>query len=272
MNLYSSAREVAQAQMPLFESQVACYFEPLLPATPEWYRNLACGAFIQTETQLIRQLLPKFFGYHLLMLGNCLSQDSLLASPIHHQMMLLEKAETSVFGLSALANYQALPFQTDTLDVVILAHVLEFNAQPEKILEEACRVLIPQGRLIVMGFNACSFMGLWRYLLVRQQTTIPWQGRYLLPRRIKQLTELHGIVETDRHYYAYRPPLENQKVWDRLSFLERLGAWIFPKMGSGYCWVGQKRVATLTPIKPRWRARRLFLHRKRLAEQRMGRH
>ncbi len=50
----------------------------------------------------------------------------------------------------------------DSIDLVFLPHTLEFSADPHQVLRETERVLIPEGRVIILGFNPLSSLGLWR--------------------------------------------------------------------------------------------------------------
>ena len=61
----------------------------------------------------------------------------------------------------------------------------------------------------------------------------------------------------DRDACAVTLPTQIEwRLLRRLAMLERLGRRLWPVFGGGYLLVARKRVATLTPIRPRWRARR----------------
>lgn len=63
-----------------------------------------------------------------------------------------------------IAQPEELPFETQSLDLVALPHVLESTADPHQVLREVDRVLRPEGRLIVSGLNPVSLWGA-RHLL-----------------------------------------------------------------------------------------------------------
>ncbi len=56
-------------------------------------------------------------------------------------------------------DFCELPFASQSLDLVVLPHVLEFAHEPHQILREVERVLIPEGQIIVTGFNPASLWG-----------------------------------------------------------------------------------------------------------------
>ncbi len=41
----------------------------------------------------------------------------------------------------------------------MLPHVLEFAAEPHRILREVERVLVPEGQVVIAGFNPLSLWG-----------------------------------------------------------------------------------------------------------------
>ena len=62
------------------------------------------------------------------------------------------------------ADPMFLPFESQSLDLLLLPHVLEFSSNPHQVLREAERVLRPEGRLVLAGFNPRSLWGLARRL------------------------------------------------------------------------------------------------------------
>ena len=54
------------------------------------------------------------------------------------------------------SDFSALPFQAASLDLVVLAHALELNADPHATLREVERVLMPEGRVVISGLNPAS--------------------------------------------------------------------------------------------------------------------
>lgn len=57
---------------------------------------------------------------------------------------------------------QELPFQSRSLDAVVLQHALEEADDPRVMLREVARVLAPGGRLVISAFNPWSALGLRR--------------------------------------------------------------------------------------------------------------
>jgi SAM-dependent methyltransferase len=61
-----------------------------------------------------------------------------------------------------LAEFTHLPLATESVDDLVLVHVLEFERDRHQVLREAERVLKPEGRLHILGFNPLNLRGWWR--------------------------------------------------------------------------------------------------------------
>jgi SAM-dependent methyltransferase len=197
--------------------------------------------------------MPGLFGYHLIVLGMPSEWTLFADSPIMHQWQL-EAFQPPNQTVDLLADPAFLPLATECIDVVVLPHTLEFAVSPHAILREVDRVLIPDGYVIVLGFNPFSLWGIWRLLLTRRHQT-PWDGRFLSVTRMRDWLALLGFETVAVRYHFYRPPLQQTSVLTKLLFLESFGTkwWAFG--GGGYVLLAKKRVSTLTPIKPRWLTR-----------------
>ncbi|MDF6651835.1 class I SAM-dependent methyltransferase, partial [Escherichia coli] len=55
-----------------------------------------------------------------------------------------------------ICRYDELPFASQRIDLVALPHLLEFTDDPHEVLRAVARVLMPEGRLVITGFNPLS--------------------------------------------------------------------------------------------------------------------
>lgn len=56
--------------------------------------------------------------------------------------------------------FEEMPFETESLDLVVMPHTLEIVEDPHALLREVQRVLIPGGKVVLTGFNMMSLWGL----------------------------------------------------------------------------------------------------------------
>lgn len=230
--------------------------EQTWPQLQTWYRSELGQQLALHEAGILAETLPDLFGYHLLQLGRLSGEDWLSSSRVSHcavmdfQTPWVSADEKRLFGLP-----DQLPIQSDTMDVIVLPHTLEFSMRPHAILREAERVLIPEGHLVMLVFNPRSIWLWWRWMFGWRQK-VPWCARFLSTTRIKDWMELLGFDVVRIQGYFYRPPLQSKTLMHRLGVLERMGRRAWPMLGAGNLVVARKRVVTVTPIRPRWRPRR----------------
>lgn len=228
-----------------------------------WYGQGLGQLLLEDERRELDCVLANLFGYYLLQVGSAMDAYLLESSRIRHQVILDDHwpAEpgcarpAQVTGLCGKPH--GLPVQSDSVDVVLLPHTLEFAASSHEVLREVERVLVAEGHVVILGFNPWSLWGLWR--LLRRRRNAPWHGAFRGMYRIKDWLSLLGFDIVQAHSYFFRPPLQREVMMRRLQWFERLGRRWWPFLGGAYVIVAKKRVTTLTPIKPRWRPRRSLL-------------
>lgn len=230
-------------------------------ALDNWFRSEPGLTVARSESAWLREVSCNLFGYHLLQIGGLGEQDNLCDSRIKHRILmqdrapppLLEREREEISWLPAEPGN--LPIASESIDVVVMPHVLDFHPQPHDVLREVERVLIPEGHVIILGFNPWSLSGLWRAAL-GWRGHVPWCGGFRGVVRIKDWLALLGFDNLRCDGLCFRPPLKHAGVMEKLGFLETLGGKYWPVFGGVYGMLARKRVETLTPIKPRWRSRR----------------
>lgn len=223
-----------------------------------WFTSVPGQLVCEAETPVVRQSLPNLFGYHIVQLGRLDDAELLDASRIPHRVVADVDDDRAQAGVQLVCHPAALPLAADSIDVLVLPHVLEFEDDPYQVLREAERVLIAEGHVIVTGFNPWSLWGLWRLLLAWRGDP-PWCGRFFGLTRAKEWLQLLGFDIVGARTALFRPPLRRPRLLRRLAFMEKLGAYGWPRLGGVYCLVGKKRLIPMTPIRARWKTRRRLI-------------
>lgn len=146
----------------------------------------------------------------------------------------------------------ALPFASASIDLLLLPHGIEFSSYPHQVLREVERVLVPEGSVIVSGFNPYSLWGV-RRLAARGRGAFPWQGQYLSVRRLKDWFALLGFETEAAVFGCHVPPLGQQKWLERWDFMDGAGGRWWPFLGGVYILQAVKRVTGMRLILPNWR-------------------
>lgn len=237
-----------------------CSVEPDLGLSlARWFDEMPGSLLLEREQACLEPLLSRLFGYYLVQVGSpVLQAESLAGSRIKCRVLIApEKPDNPPAGW-VCGDPRRLPVATDSVDAVLLQHTLDFCADPHQVLREADRVLIPEGRLIVLGFNPWSLWGLGR-LIGKRSGRVPWCGRFLSQYRVQDWLALLGFDMERAESLMFLPPLRQRMLMERLRFLERLGKNWWPLLSGVYMIQAVKRVSTLTAIKPTWKLRPAIL-------------
>jgi SAM-dependent methyltransferase len=205
----------------------------------------ALGQYLLAREQTMYDAeVSDIFGFHAVQLG-MLQIDMLKNSRIPHILHVGNNAG-ELYCESAY-----LPFAEGCIDLICLPHVLEFSENPHQTLREAERVLVPEGHLILTGFNPISAWGIKQTLT--KDTNYPWQGHFFTLSRIKDWLALLGLEFVSGSMNCYEPPINDEKWLKRFAFADKMGDKWWPMLGGLYFIVAKKRVVNLTLLQPNWK-------------------
>lgn len=197
-------------------------------------------------------MLDGVFGYRLVQLGAFGDAfDYLDNCPIRHRILIADKPCAGIENI--VAETRRLPLASDSIDAALLIHALDFSPDPRQVLREVERVLIADGRVVIVGFNPYSLWGLWR-LVARWRGDVPWSGHFLSYPRLNDWLTLMGFAVESMDVMEFRPPVRGQG----LDAVERFGKQMWPMLAGVYAIRAVKRVSRLTPLKQPWRRPRLL--------------
>jgi SAM-dependent methyltransferase len=219
------------------------------PGLAEWFATPQGQYVLDWERGQFDNATEDVFGYRAVQAG-VPGIDFLRANRIPFRFTLaLEQ------GATLAADPMQLPLANQSVDLVALPHALESTADPHLVLREAERVLIPEGQLVISGFNPLSLWRL-RQLFARKGAGVPWDERFIGLLRLKDWLHLLGFELNGGRFGCYAPPFENPPWLSRFSFMEKAGARWWPIMGGVYVVRAVKRVHGMRLIAPAWRQER----------------
>ena len=218
----------------------------------KWHESKAGQLILAAEKSELDNLLPGLYGYHILQIGDPAFAHFLNASLISHRVSLNNEGLAKIDLSVVKGEFGQLPIKSDSVDVVVLTHALEQVKNPHQVLREAYRILIPEGHIIITGFNPMSICGFWMFLQ-RLFKKLPKKGHLLGNWRVSDWLKLLDFQLIGGQKFYFRPPFSNPNIMQRLAFLDKIGAKFWPFFGGIYSIKAVKRVSTLTPVKPSWR-------------------
>lgn len=210
----------------------------------EWLASSPGQYIVAREQAYFDEAVADIFGYHALQLG--LEQvDLLRASRIP---LRVQAGPQGAVGLRA--DFRDLPIDSNSVDLMVLPHTLEFSENPHQVVREVARVLRPEGHVIISGFNPLSLWGLRRSVGTRRD--FPWQGHFIHLARVKDWFALVGLEIVAGSMACYAPPCVEQKWLDRFGFMEKAGDRWWPIAGGVFFLQAIKRVRGIRLIMPKW--------------------
>jgi SAM-dependent methyltransferase len=219
-----------------------------------WLNGLLGQRVYALERKLLAEALSQVFGWQLLQIGTWGDDLSLLnAARTQRKAAVSQEPIVEVAGVMSIrSRLDALAIASDSVDAVLLPHTLESVADPHELLREVERILPGDGQLIILGFRPFSAWGL-RNLLAHEGFP-PATERLIAEHRIRDWLKLLGFEVVDARRYLFTWP------WGATApraqrFLENAGSKLWPLFAGAYMLRARKRVYTLTPVRPRWRAR-----------------
>jgi SAM-dependent methyltransferase len=228
----------------------------------EFLRSPVGRYVLGCEQQHLDAVVADVFGYHALQLG-LPEIDALRENRMPLRLCASDRLRDAVAGdagaapqVAVITRYEELPFASQSIDLVVMPHILEFAAEPHQVLREVDRVLVPEGHVVITGFNPASLWGL-RQLLTRlgMKPFLPREGQFIALPRIKDWLKLLSFEVNRGRFGCYAPWVRSERWLKRWDFLEKAGDRWWPVLGSVYMVTAIKRVRGMRLIGPAWKRR-----------------
>jgi len=235
---------------------------------PQWLKTPAGEYLLAWEQRHLDQAVADVFGFHALQLG-LPELEALAANRMPPRWLAVESAPMTAPGpdaegeddgpvaappraaIALHCHFDALPFESASLDLVVLPHSLELARDPHLTLREVERVLVPEGRVLILGFNPASLWGtrqrLGRFrrrlgLGTDRDLFLPRAGEFIGYRRLRDWLRLLSFEVESGRFGCYIPPVTSAKWLARFGWMEKAGDRWWPPFGALYYIVAVKRV------------------------------
>lgn len=221
-----------------------------------WFESKPGQVVFNQEKTLVDTALANKFGYYLVQLGNVSEQSLILQSRISTKIMIdLELSKTlNDHGVQWIrADFDFLPIGRDKIDVVFMPHMLESVGDPYYVLRQVDSMLVPEGHVVVTGFNPAGCLPL-RFKLFSKNFGFE-KASY---RRAAKVREWFKVLGYEVEKTTYSPVMcfstnEKYKVWARIiEKIERSLQWLGFEFGNVYCIVAKKKVDSPTLVGAKW--------------------
>lgn len=224
-----------------------------------WAQTPPGQTLLHWEQAQLDAAVADVFGYHALQLGMP-QMNALQANRMPHRWQAdREPSSLAAHPLQLQCDFEALPFPEASLDLVVMPHALEHSLDAHASLREAARVLVPDGRVVICGFNPTSLWG-WKQQRERfyqgfgfGELYLPDSGEFLGFWRLRDWLRLLGFEVESSNFGLWQPAVRSQAWLARMAWMNSLGSRYWPILGAAYCVVAVKRVQGMRLISPSWK-------------------
>ena len=215
----------------------------------QWLDTPQGRALTQNEAGFLKKIITLSYTQTILQLG-CLGwEDQFIDCLSYRGFIVLDDRQWSCQDcIKVNSPVSQLPIASDSIDMIILPHLLEFESNRYQVLREVERVLKPEAELIILGFNPWSVFSLsqrWRH---KSRQTL---GRTHFISRLQMINWLHLLnfeaeVVAGFHLRAGATSY-SQCVQNKTSLVV-----------TAYAIHAIKRQFNIIPLQPHWTTSRQF--------------
>lgn len=204
----------------------------------EWYQRTPGRDLFQVEKDLLIRTLSGFTGRCFLHWAN--HDRYQLESELHFEqhIYLSMHQDFPLFARGVQVDPYALPFLSESVDVVLFPHLLEFIPDPFSLIRETYRILRPGGSLVILNFNPVSLWGAGK--LTHKRDQFPWNGRSISALYLRCFLARLGLSVVHYKTDFFRPLLSNPQKLNKYLPLETVGQLCWPFLGAIYMMVAHK--------------------------------
>ena len=209
----------------------------------KWLASPYAEQYLACETNHLKKALRQVSGPRVLQLGN-LVNTSVIKEIDFPQLILADIDIQEDAHVSMQVDPAFLPFQDNLMSTIIVPHVLERHELPHQVLRESNRVLMPEGHIILTGFNPFSLIGMQK--MVYQRAICP--GNYFSVKRTSDWLQLLGFEIVASSTFQYSPLMKSARSRKMFNFLNSLGDRWLPMLGGGYMITARKKQSQGTMV------------------------
>ncbi len=205
----------------------------------DWYTSSLGRVITECEAEISARLVPQVYYRVCVQVEGPASLDYFIniQSLIRCQVT---KARNLPLHSSVVGLEQWLPFGEQSIDFLVLPHVLDFTDSPQEVLREASHCLNTNGVLLVTGFNPRSMLKINNQF---KKFENKWfnNAHFHPVRRVRNWLMATGFEVFAGEFGFYRPPVQQIMYLKKLQKIEIAGARWWPALGAVYILASRKQ-------------------------------
>jgi SAM-dependent methyltransferase len=215
-------------------------------AFSDWYQTPLGRELIDREKQIVTRAISGRFASNIVQLDSGY-HEALFEKRLFGSGVIVSQLENRALCPVVCASPESLPFEPESLDMLLMHHSLDLCKDPYQVVREGAIALKPGGLMIAIGFNPFSLWGLRSIFHAGRPGSSVWHSRFIRSGRVEDWMRLLDF-EIERHEkHVFLPPV-NRSFWlQKLGLCEKYIRRLFPFMGAVYVLVGYKQVLGRLP-------------------------
>jgi predicted SAM-dependent methyltransferase len=161
-----------------------------------WYQTPRGKLLQELESAYIQRSITVSCQQTILQIGGLGWEDEFVDCTLYKNYTILDAKN---LGCGEARKIQAkafcLPLQSNSVDMIIVPHLLEFDTHRFQTVREVERILKPEGLLIVLNFNPWSLWVRYQYLWDKKLAD-SWGGHFISRSRILDWLKLLNFEVT----------------------------------------------------------------------------
>jgi len=223
----------------------------------KWFNGNYGQYLLRHEQEGLFYVMPNTDAHRMMYLG-VTSRQQLPEQYNHLHYFSLGASSEKVGDSKAIADFDALPLPSETVDTVLLHHALEFSVSPHEVLKEASRVLKPCGHMVLVVMNPFSAFGLTKWPARLFSSQAIWRHHSLRYGRMLDWLRLLNIQPVKAISGCFSWPSRRRSEENKQGCMDKLGQKYKMPGGAYYIVVAKKYVARPSLPEPRkWKSIRI---------------
>lgn len=149
-----------------------------------WYETPRGKLLKELEADYLQRAITVSCQQTVLQIGGLGWEDDFVDCTLYKKYTILDAKGLGCEGARKIrAKAYSLPLQSDSVDMIIVPHLLEFDTHRFRTMREVERVLKPEGLLVVLNFNPWSVWVRYQFLWDKKMAD-SWGGHFISRSRI----------------------------------------------------------------------------------------
>lgn len=196
---------------------------------------------LEKEKEYLARSITVSYKQTILQIGSLGWEDEFIDCSLYQNYIILDaKGEGCAEAIKVCAKSFKLPIQSESVDLVLLPHLVEFDINRFQTMREIERILKPEGEVVIINLNPLNIWVRMQFLWDKKMSNT-WNGHFILRTRLADWLKLLNfeIKTTSEFTIGSISTISGQFVFGQRTF-----------SSMAYAVRAVKRQYTLIPLAP----------------------